>query len=468
MVREAVRPASRPRSRPRMRLGHEQAESHPQSTGRLHQISLRRLWPWLLLAVVIRYALMWFNHPWDITTFYNMFVNLSQGVSPYVEFDALSRLSLTSTNHWVLHYEYFAYPPGLIYLYYVPAQVWGYLTGPVTAHWLLPGLPYVIPPTEVLNPVFQTLFKMPIFMADVGIGVLVGKLGGRRAMLAYLFNPLVILVSASWTFEAIPLLCVVAAYFLVVRGRPALAGLALGFGTVLKIYPVVLVPLIALEYLRRRHSRKLWQFMLSFVSIVTVAIAPWWEGVGNILQFHALRRGGGLTLHQIVYLYETLTTEPVLWLQAVLSPGVGAITLIVGLSLSYLWVLHHQPPLLNAFIVVIAVFFLGSKLVNEQFTMWLIPFLILGAVVSEARERRRFYWLVTSVPLIFAAVNVPVTGFLYPLGHWGMIAFESLSMPSEAVIGTTAHAMALTAIAMVFVFTLALIVRHYGRAVDAP
>jgi hypothetical protein len=207
--------------------------------------------------------------------------------------------------------------------------------------------------------------------------------------------------------------------------------------------------------------------MLSFVLMVTVAIAPWWEGVGNVLQFHALRRGGGLTLHQIAYLYETLTTEPVLWIQAVLSPGVGAITLILGLSLSYLWMLRKQPSMLNAFIVVISVFFLGSKLVNEQFVVWLIPFLILGAVVAKSRERRRFYWLVTAVPVIFAAVNVPVTGFLYPLGHWGMVAFESLSMPSEAMIGTTAHAMALSAIAMVFVFTLILIVRHYGRTVDA-
>ena len=407
---------------------------------------------------------MWFNHPWDITTFYNMFANLSQGVSPYAEFEFLSRLSLTSTNHWALFYEGFAYPPGLLYLYYVPAQVLSFLAGPLTPHWLLPAMPYVIPPVEVVNPLFQTLFKTPIFMADIGIGVMLGKLVGRRAMILYLFNPLVVVVSASWTFEALPLFCIVAAYFMLKRRQPVVAGLALGAGTVLKLYPAVLAPVIAIEYLRNRQYKELRAFLLSFVTVVVVGIVPYWGGVQDALRFHAMRKGGGLSLHKLIDVYESLTSGPVLWIQAVLSPGVGAITLIAGLTWFYLWVWRKQPPILNAFIVGIAALLLSSKLVNEQFVVWLIPFLILGIAVSGTTKTTRLYWYTTLLPLAYAAINVPLTGFFYPLGHWRVVAFDVLSRPSELMIGSTAHALLLSAIAVIFVITAAQIVKHYGSS----
>jgi hypothetical protein len=433
-------------------------------SSRISTVNGKRFLLWALFAVAIRVSVMWFSHPWDITTFYNLFSNLAADVNPYDELARLSRIFYTSVSNWVPSYEYYAYPPGLIYLYYIPAKAWSALVGSIAPHWLLPSGGYVIPPSEVLNPVFLVLFKAPILIADVAIGWLVARSAGFRLALAYLFNPLVILISATWSFDALAVLCVVAAYLLARKDRMGLAGVALGIGGVLKIFPLVLLPALLLWLLKRGRRGSAMKAGLACVAVTIVAVIPMWDGVLQVMQFHGARKGGGLTVHQLLYLYDTAAGGPSLWLQVGLSPAVGYVTLVTALSLAYVWIWRSDPPLIDLFVVTVGAFLLGSKLVNEQFGIWLLPLLLISLSLRYSARRWKLYWLISMVPLVFALVNVPFSGFLYPFGHWGLIPFDGLASMSGAVIGSLVHAMILSGLAVTYLGLLIAVVQAHTRA----
>ena len=59
-----------------------------------------------------------------------------------------------------------------------------------------------------------------------------------------------------WLFDLLPALLVALALVAVVRDRPATAGVLLALGTLVKVFPVVLLPVLVLWYLVRGHPRR--------------------------------------------------------------------------------------------------------------------------------------------------------------------------------------------------------------------
>jgi hypothetical protein len=60
---------------------------------------LGRVPRWLLLGLAIRLALIPFHHPWDLQTWYNMFVDLAHNHSPY---ETLRYLTYSTRSQWGL------------------------------------------------------------------------------------------------------------------------------------------------------------------------------------------------------------------------------------------------------------------------------------------------------------------------------------------------------------------------------
>ena len=104
-------------------------------------------------------------------------------------------------------YEYYAYPPAPLYIYWPLAHLYA---------WLHPTATYFIPVSGTfavpnLTPDFFFLLKLPIWIADFLVAALLARMSGTiRGWRDYLLNPYVLLVSAAWTFDAIMLLGLVA------------------------------------------------------------------------------------------------------------------------------------------------------------------------------------------------------------------------------------------------------------------
>lgn len=415
-------------------------------------------------ALALRYALMAFNHVWDITTFYNMFVNLATGTNPYDEFVRLTHESRASTSFWSRWYPYYAYPPGLIYLYTPIANLWADLTSARIATEYLPLGAVSYPPRGVLDPWFLFLFKTPIFLADLAIGALLVRMADLRIAALYLFNPLVVLISAMWMFDAIPLFFLLLGVYFVDRGHPVPAGAAIAVGTVFKFFPAFVAPAIVLYYLRREE----WAFLsfgLSLVVVLGALMAPFVPDLLPTLSYHGSRSGGGMTLHSLIYLYSTLSDGSVLWLQTLLSPRIGSLTLVGGMAITYVLIHRWQLTLYSSVVVALAGFFLSTKLVNEQYAMWIIPAMLLLIADHPTPMRRLLYKATYAIPIAFAIINVPMLIFFYPLAMGQDVGFLSSIQYPEAM-----QAVALVFFAIAFMVTMALSIRHFAvpsEAIDA-
>jgi dolichyl-phosphate-mannose-protein mannosyltransferase len=142
---------------------------------------------------------------------------------------------------------------------------------------------FLRPAAPLTGPLWLLLLKLPSILADLGIGVVVYRLcrgaarcvpengdrgviyhaptgevskrertitGGIVGAAAVIFNPALIYLSAWWgQFESVYALCVLLTLALLLRRRPAWAGIALGCGLLVKLQAAAIIPLAALVVL---------------------------------------------------------------------------------------------------------------------------------------------------------------------------------------------------------------------------
>jgi hypothetical protein len=70
----------------------------------------------VVAALALRIVLLPLGHWWDLTVDYNVFIDLARGQSPYDTLRELANISYSA--HWQPYYEYYAYPPAPLYVYW--------------------------------------------------------------------------------------------------------------------------------------------------------------------------------------------------------------------------------------------------------------------------------------------------------------------------------------------------------------
>ncbi len=404
-------------SRPAETLNADTARVSPQARG--------LLWPIGLAALALRLALLPIGHWWDLTVDYNVFIDLGRNVSPYATMAWLSHIAQSA--HWGSYYEYYAYPPAPLYLYYPLAQLF---------HWLHPSASYFFPvqgsfAMPSLPWDFYLLYKGPIWMADFAIAALLARMTGTaQGFRSYLLNPYVLLIGSGWTFDAMMVLGLLLGIYLLQRDRPVLAGIALGVGTAIKYVPVLLVPVGIIYLLKReRPVREVVAFVVSSVATTVLLIVPFWRGVLYVLQFQAQRNGGGMNW-QVFFLL-----SPVLDPRANLDPllqtfsSFGMPVLAIGLLLGYWYCTVAKLSLNRMVLLVLVIYLAATKLVNEQYVLVLFPFTLLEATQQGGiwKWLHRAFW---GTALAFAIFRLPIDRLLWPLYH--------------TVLGAKANVIALT------------------------
>ncbi len=359
-------------------------------------------------AVVLRLLATPLNHPWDTQVWYNFMADLVQQHSPYDSFRELSFAARSGGQG--LYYEYYAYPPGLIYLYYPLAHLYSSLFDPqMTPHFPAPGmLPAWAAPYS-----FTLLFKLPVIGADLATAVLLRRMAGLRAATLYLYNPYVILMSV-WMFDSLMVLCLVAALYWLEAGRIERAALALAAGTLLKYVPIFVVPAVLIYLWHRRYSLRQigGRFGLVYVLAVAVPVLPFWDGLLFVLGFHADRAGGGLSWQEVRY-FLTVWFEANNWDAYVLnfSGAFGNILLGLGLLLTYGLIYRARLSALASFVAALVGYLAFTKLVNEVYVLPLLPLLLIALARQPWPALDRCYRLLWSLPVVYCLLNVPIFFF---------------------------------------------------------
>jgi glycosyltransferase involved in cell wall biosynthesis len=371
------------------------------------------LWMVALLAMAIRIILLPIGHWWDLTVDYNVFIDLAHNHSPYDTMVYLSHIAAASG--WDTHYEYYAYPPIPLYFYWPLAHVFA---------WLHPNMGYFIPrsgsfamPTLPLD--FFLWLKLPMWIADFAIAALLARMSGTiRGFRDYLLNPYVLLVSAAWTFDSVMVLGLLLGAFWLQQGKFARSGVAMAFGTMVKFVPAIAVPTFVLYLIKRKRPlREIVLFLVSYAIACLIFLGPFLNGLLYVVTFHGGRVGGGMTWQMFWRLWTFFPKGTNLDPMSLAIGAFGTPTLAIVLLLAYWYIFVNETMCFNRMIIVtLLAFFVGSKLVNEQYALVVLPFAFIEArqVGGAWRWLYRLLWI---VPLAFAIMRVPIDRFLWLFYH---------------------------------------------------
>jgi len=244
-----------------------------------------------------------------------------------------------------------------------------------------------------------------------------------------------VLVGLAWASVALrydlwPVLCVLVAVVVVDR-RPGAAGVALALGTMLKLYPIALLPVLGAYALARRDRAGFVRLLVGCVSVVVLVMAAAWVLAGPAslqwlvyqqergLQIESLGAGLLLGLHVLVgqpidvaYAFGSVQVRaPGSDLLVAASPIalavlLGVVTVVTGLRFRWDYARLGRVPSSSvdlASAAAIAVLLVGSKVLSVQYVIWLLPFVIFLPL--------RIRWLLLAVTALSTAIyTIDYTG----------------------------------------------------------
>jgi Glycosyltransferase family 87 len=237
-----------------------------------------------------------------------------------------------------------------------------------------------------------------------------------------------VLVSVAWASVALrydlwAVLCVLVAV-LVVDRRPGTAGVAVGLGAMLKLYPIALLPVLCAWAIARRDGPGLARLLAGCASVVVVVMAAAWALAGpeslqwllyqadRGLQIESLGSGLLMGLHvlfgQPVDVTRGFGTIQVESSGSDLLVAASPIALALLLGLVVLVALRRfrldedrlgrvpRPPIVLASVAAIAAVLVGSKVLSVQYVIWLLPFVPFLPVGMR--------WLVLAIAALSTAI----------------------------------------------------------------
>lgn len=255
-------------------------------------------------------------------------------------------------------------------------------------------------------PIFAAVFE-----AEVLIFCLIGlffvysiarRLGKSpwKLMIVYTVCILAIGPIVAQQFDIFPSIMVLLALYYFWTGHHRTGWVFLALGTLTKIYPAVIAPIIIFDYIHNQQYRQLWSGVITFIVTCLVVALPFMvigqDAIRNLLSYHAQR---GLQLES-TYSSFLLLADKLGWTHVtlafnfgswnVISPLANALSrastfiLLLSLWISYWFIYLQMRPGKSQFsriglysILVICAVMIASKVLSPQYFIWLVPLIPL-------------------------------------------------------------------------------------------
>ncbi len=403
-----------------------------------------RLPVWVLgVALGLRLLLAPLNHTWDSQTWVNVMAQLGGEPDPLraltLPYESMRRMSdVVRGGGQAQYYEGWAYPPGMLYLWWPLARTWDSVAGPLPETYAGPGV-FTARPLPIL---LSILMKIPVIAADFVVAALLARWTSEAVARWYLLNPYVLLVGL-WTFDSVSVAFLLGGLWAAQNRRWTLAGALLGGGALVKFTPAFLAPAVGLWALQQGRAATGNAIRLALGGAVVVALLCWpvWEGLRYVVEFHAARPGGGMSWQNVLSAFAW--NDPVRNLgleRSFLFPAWSALLFPLALLVACLASWLRRLDLFEGTLVLALTFLAASKLVNEVYPL---TALALAVIVVFRRPSPSLRWLVHLLwvmPLVFAMVNVPIWGFLLPPAEaLGLVSLDDLRQFRVGYVLTYQH-----------------------------
>ncbi len=311
--------------------------------------------------------------------------------------------------------------------------------------------------TLTKNPFLQYFtIKLPIIIADILICLAIKKIvynltgdttKARAAMLLYLFNPVTIIFSSLWgMFDAIPTLFAFLSLLYLSQSEYLKSGLTLGIGIGFKgFFPALLLPFFLLYVWKK--ERKLYSCLhYTFYSILIplVISTPFLIIDSNAyvssIMFHANKLPQNLTYWFLIReLFRTngIPTTTIIAFSSFLFIASFSMLYFFFIKKANIWPIKENPIqtkfIFKGSILALLIFFLTSSTVNEQYLVWIIPFLIVY-MKGYNQPLKPFFYTLCGLDIFFVTINVgprffaPIiemplwwTNFQYSAPSWALM-----------------------------------------------
>jgi hypothetical protein len=256
------------------------------------------------------------------------------------------------------------------------------------------------------------------FVADLATFGILAHAYGRRTASRYLALTIPVLPFIYLRFDPVPTAIAVAAVAIAARGGERKGGLALGLAVLMKIWPLVVAPILLV---RRRRRAAVW-----FVGTVVAGGLAWIAvgGSGGPSQVATFRHAPGWHVGSLVGDVVWLTTGgPVALRGGAVRVGTvdawtpWALGIVAVAAVGWIWTLAGRAdvrpegiPALAAVVVLCVC----SPLFSIQYAWWLLPWAAIGAEDRRGRTIALVTWVVAWCNL--AAATALVYGGLHTTG----------------------------------------------------
>ena len=293
---------------------------------------------------------------------------------------------------------------------------------------------------------YQALFVFTMAMLSIAVALGVWWLSrviGYPSQLLATRGYVAFTVAASplllWRYDLGPAAITLAAVLAATRGRAALAGALLAFGTAMKLYPVVLVPVLIVAYLNGRDREALNRFIVggaataAAVGLLVALILP--SAADSVLAYHLGRGlhvesvlGGFAALADVVGVARATTVFAFASMQ-IESPLSGAL-----LSMQLPLFVFGQGALVVAAYRSMRRESEGVGLTGVTVVRYLAAAVVLFLVTNKVLSPQHLFWLLPFGPLLpkrpmFLLLGATALTFvLYPFRYDELIALQPLEV----------------------------------------
>jgi len=353
------------------------------------------------------------------------------------------------------------FPPVQGYLLLVPlAYLYSWLAhtfswgsfGPIPMASISPALNYypTLDAQYVPGMLFSFVEKLPLLFSDFVATILLykivlsltGKKGLAEAAAVLLFlNPYLIWVSAVWgMWDTLPALFSLACFYFLLKKKFVLSSACLAIGVFLKIYPLLFVIPMTFYVYRTSTSGDRLKNLAKFYSVIVVPLAVLLVAFsGSIMAFltdwflpssnavsaivanpSAYPLGLGLT-YWTIFGPDRAIKYPLTsgFVSTMMVLSTALVLFSIGLSYLTIGKMGFRKPaydLSAALLFCVFALFLSFRIVDEQFFVWALPFLIILCVGTKIKTS--LYWGASFIALFYIILNCPLPLFFLPLSPW--------------------------------------------------
>ncbi len=285
---------------------------------------------------------------------------------------------------------------------------------------------------------YPWLLAAEMLAVVLALGVVLHRLGPFGAGHAWLLYVMLgSAATAAARFDVVPAACTLLALIALKRGHVTWGYLALAVGTLLKLYPVLLLPLFLIESWRQRRTVPLWRGPSVYAgSVALVEGLAWLLNPASVLAPLTFLQGRCTQVESLPATLSALIaaarSQPLAFNYGAnsvcqISPALGALSLlctglaVVGVIAVVALFWRGTLSLGLAAILVLALAMLGSKVFSPQYVLWISPIVAWEFGLSNLRAFAG--WCLVCL----------ATTLCYPLSYTSLLLIALQTTPDIAV-----------------------------------